>query len=428
MNTFPRVMACTIALSAVFCTFAVPVNADPLTLRDAITATLQHNPELAGYKFREQALQGERQTAALKPQLHASSQLENVAGSNTYQGVESGELTLSLSSVIELGGQREARLDLVTARQQQLEATQRVLTLDVLSRLTRQFIAVSAQQEQLVLLQQTQGLVQNNVNTLSKQVQAARTPEAELLRANAAIAKARIDVQKAEQLLKSEQVKLSAFWADTTPDFAQVKADLFALPVSAPLPDLLARVENNPDLALLGSEVLLRTGQLRQAQAERKPNLEWNTGIRRLQATDDSALVVGVSMPLGSSKRASGAVTTAMANHASAEQQRDTTRLQLKAQLLSLHQEYQQARGEVEALQSDVIPPLKKALRATEEAFQQGRYSYLELNLAQRELLAVQLSLIEAAARAHDLSTDLERLTAAPLSAVTTPAHSSEAK
>jgi cobalt-zinc-cadmium efflux system outer membrane protein len=82
----------------------------------------------------------------------------------------------------------------------------------------------------------------------------------------------------------------------------------------------------------------------------------------------------------------------------------------------------------VEALQSDVIPPLKKALRATEEAFQQGRYSYLELNLAQRELLAVQLSLIEAAARAHALSTDLERLTAAPLSAVTTPTHSSEAK
>jgi outer membrane protein, heavy metal efflux system len=428
MNTFHRVMARAITLSAVFCTIAVSANADPLTLRDAITATLRHNPELAGYKFREQALQGERQTAALKPQVNVSTQLENVVGSNAYEGVDSGELTLSLSSVIELGGQRDARLGLITARQQQLEATQRVLTLDLLSRLIRQFIAVSAMQEQLVLLQQTQDLARNTVSTLSKQVQAARTPEAELLRANAAIAKAKIDVQKAEQLLKSEQVKLSAFWADTTPDFTQVKADLFALPMSPPLPDLLTRLENNPDLGLLGNEVLLRTAELRQAQAERKPSLEWNTGIRRLQATDDSALVVGVSMPLGSSKRASGAVATATANQASAEQQRDTTGIRLKAQLLSLHQEYQQARGEVEALRSDVIPPLKKALRATDEAFQQGRYSYLELNLAQRELLAVQLSLIDAAARAHGLSTDLERLTAAPLSAVTTPTQHSEAK
>jgi cobalt-zinc-cadmium efflux system outer membrane protein len=351
-----------------------------------------------------------------------------VVGSNAYQGIDSGELTLALSSVIELGGQRDARLGLITARQQQLDATQRVLTLDVLSRLTRQFIAVSAMQEQLVLLQQTQELARNTVTTLSKQVQAARTPEAELLRANAAIAKAKIDVQKAEQLLISEKVKLSAFWADTTPDFTQVKADLFALPVSPPLPDLLALLEKNPDVALLGNEVLLRTAELRQAQAERKPSLEWNTGIRRLQATDDSALVVGVSMPLGSSKRASGAVTTATANQASAEQQRDTTGIQLKAQLLSLHQEYQQARGEVEALRSDVIPPLKKAMRATDEAFQQGRYSYLELNLAQRELLAVQLSLIDAAARAHGLSAELERLTAAPLNAAATPIHHSEAK
>ncbi len=428
MNTFHRVMAFAITLSAAFCTIAVSANAAPLTLREAITATLQHNPELAGYKFREQALQGERQTAALKPQFSVSSQLENVAGSDTYQSIDSGELTLSLSSVIELGGQRDARLGLVTARQQQLESAQRVLTLDVLTRLTHQFIAVAAMQEQLVLSQQTQDLARQTVSTLSKQVQAARTPEAELLRANAAIAKAKIDVQKTEQLLKSEQVKLSAFWADMTPDFAQVHADLFALPAAAPLADLWVRLENNPDLALLGNEVLLRTAELRQAQAGRKPSLEWNTGIRRLQATDDSAFVVGVSVPLGSSQRASGAVTTATANQAGAEQQRDATSVQLKAQLASLHQEYQQARSEIEALRSDVIPPLKKALRATDDAFQQGRYSYLELNLAQRELLAVQLALIEAAARAHRLSADLERITAAPLSAVATPTHHSEAK
>lgn len=425
MNTFHKV----VALSAItFCTFAMRAQADPLTLQDAVKATLQHNPQLAGYAFREQALQGERQTAALKPQFHASTQVENVAGSGTYKGVDSGEFTLSLSSVIELGGQLDARLGLVTARQQQLESTQRVLTLDLLSQVTRQFIDVATAQEYLVLLQQTRDLTQQTVTTLNKQVQAGRTPEAELLRAKAAVARAGIDVQKAEQSLTSERVKLSVFWADTTPDFTQVKADLFTIPEPAPLPVLLTRLENNPDLMLLGNEVHLRAAELRHAQAERKPSLEWSAGVRRLQATEDSAFVIGMSVPLGSGGRASGAITTATANQAGAEQQRDATRLQLEAQLLSLHQAYQQALAEVNALRSDVIPQLRQAMRATDDAFQRGRYSYLELNLAQRELLTEQLSLIDAAARAHVLSTDLERLTAAPLSAVATPIPHSEVK
>lgn len=425
MNTFHKVMA----LSAItLCTFAMHANADPLTLQDAIKATLQHNPQLAGYEFRVKALQGEQQTAALKPQFRASTHLENIAGSGAYKGIDSGELTLALSSVIELGGQSDARLGLVTARQQQLESSQRVLTLDMLSQVTRQFIAVAAVQEQLVLLQQTRDLAEQTVTTLNKQVQAGRTPEAELLRAKAAIARAAIDVQKAEQLLKSERIKLSVFWADITPNFAGVKADLFALPEPAPLPVLLTRLENNPDLMLLGNEVHLRAAELRHVQAERKPSLEWNAGVRRLQATEDSAFVMGMSMPLGSGGRASGAIATATANQAGVEQQRDAMRLQLEAQLLSLYEAYQQALTEVKALRSDVIPQLRQAMRATGEAFQQGRYSYLELNLAQRELLTEQLSLIDAAARAHALSTDLERLTAAPLNAVATPTPYSEVK
>lgn len=417
MNTFRKVMAFSaLTFCATPCAFALSIDAGPLTLHAALKATLAQNPQLAGYEFCVQALAGERQTAALKPQFRTSAQLENIAGTNEYSGVDSGELTLSLSSVIELGGQRKARLGLVTARQQQLDTEQRVLTLDLLAQVTRQFIAVAAAQEQLTLLQQTRELAQQTVQTLNRQVQAGRTPEAELLRAKAAIARAAIDVQKAEQLLKSERVKLSIFWADATPDFTQVKADLFVIPEPAPLPDLLARLENNPDLMLLGDEVALRAAELRHAQAERKPNLEWNAGIRRLQVSEDSALVVGVSMPLGSGGRATGAMATAAANQAGAELQRDQAHLRLEAHLVNVHEAYWQSLTEVSTLRNEVIPQLRQAMQATANAFQQGRYSYLELNLAQRQLLTEQLSLIDAAARAHALGTDLERLTGASLS------------
>ena len=397
-----------------------------ITLGDAIKATLQHNPQLAGYEFRTKALAGEQQTAGLKPQMRLSSQFENIAGSGNFKGVDSGELTLSLSSVIELGGQRDARLGLVTARQQQLESSQRLLTLDLLTQVTQQFIALAAAQEQLVFLQQTQQLAQENITSLSRQVQAGRTPEAELLRAKASLARATISVQKTRQQLNGERIKLSAFWASTQPTFTNVTADLFALPPLVSLPTLISKLDMNPDLAVLGDEVHLRAAELRQAQAERKASVEWSAGVRRLQVSDDSAVVLGVSMPLGAANRASGAIATASANQAGAEQERSTARIKLHAQLISLHGAYEQVLAEVNSLRSDVLPPLKHAMRATAEGFQQGRYSYLELNLAQRELLDAQLALIASAARAHELSTAIERLTGAALNAA--PQTNSEAK
>lgn len=418
MNTFHKVMAFSIIALCSFATHTQAENA--LTLQDAIKATLLHNPQLAGYEFRTKALAGEQQTAALKPQLKLSTHLENIVGSGELKGVDAGELTLSLSSVIELGGQRDARLGLVTARQQQLASSQRVLTLDLLTQVTQQFIAIAAVQEQLKLLQQSQQLAQENVTSLAKQVQVGRTPEAELLRAKASLARALIDAQKTQQQLKSERIKLSAFWANsqtiiTAPTFTQVEADLFSLPPLVPLPTLISKLDANPDLAVLGDEVHLRAAELKQAQAERKANLEWSAGVRRLQVSDDSALVLGMSMPLGSANRAAGTIITASANQAGAEQEQNAARIKLHTQLISLHGAYEQALAEVTSLRNDVLPLLKQALRATADGFQQGRYSYLELNLAQRELLNEQLALIDSAARAHELSADIERITGAAL-------------
>ena len=70
---------------------------------------------------------------------------------------------------------------------------------------------------------------------------------------------------------------------------------------------------------------------------------------------------------------------------------------------------------EAETLKTDMLPRVQEALKETEYAFTRGRYSYLELVDAQREYLAVQAALIDAATDAHELRTEIERLTDAPL-------------
>jgi outer membrane protein, heavy metal efflux system len=406
-----------VLIVALVCVAASAAEPAALSLQQAIAATLEHNPRLAGYSLRQQALAGERQTAALRPGYTVNTQFEDFGGTDAYRWVNAPELTLSLSSVVELGAKRAARVDVVSARQQQLAASQRVLTLDVLAAVTRQFIAVAAAQEQMVMRQQAQQLAEQTREQLASQVEAGLTPEAELLRADAALAQAGIATGRAVQLLRSERIRLSAYWADLEPAFTAVQADLFAVAPAVPLTDLLLELESNPDLALLTTEVQLRAAELQQAETLREPNVQWNAGIRRLQSSADTAFVVGVSLPLGTAPRASGAIATALANQASTELLRDTARLQLQAEVRSLYEAWSQAASEVNVLERAVLPPLSAALAATTAAFEQGRYSWLELDLAQRQLLEARVARIDAAARAHMLATDIERLTGAALRA-----------
>lgn len=382
-----------------------------ITLEEAVRATLQHNPQLAGYRFREQALDGEHQTAKLKPALRASMELENALGSGDFTGTDSAELTLSLGSVIELGGQRDSRIDVITARQQQLMYEQRIQTFDLLSGVTQRFILMVAAQEEIALSVETEMLARQTVGALQQQVQAGRSADAELLRAQAALTMATIQVQKAHQHLNTERLQLSLFWADITPDFQSAKADLYALSPIPSLTELRNGLATNPALELIAQEVRLRQAQRRQAEAAGKANIEWNAGVRHFEASDSTAVVLGMNMPLGSGRRNTGAVATARADEEGAIYQQDTAQVQLESEILRLHQEYTQASDEVQSLNKHVLPLLQQANKTTFDAFRHGRYSYLELNQAQRELLDAKSALINAAVRMHQTRIEIERIT-----------------
>ena len=93
----------------------------PLTLKNAIAQTLAQNPQLYQYRFVNDALKAQKQTGALRPAMELELEVENFAGSGSFKGLDSPEATLSLSSVIEMGGKRKARMSLVEARIHQAE-------------------------------------------------------------------------------------------------------------------------------------------------------------------------------------------------------------------------------------------------------------------------------------------------------------------
>jgi len=386
-----------------------------LTLQAAIRATLEKNPALSVFHFKEAALQGEKRTQSLTPPMQVNADVENAFGTGDYATLESAEVTLALSSVIEMGGQALARAAVVDARHGQLAAEKQVRSLDLLGDVTRRYIDVIAAQERLSLARDAQVLATEMTRSVAQRAQAGVSPEAEVLRAKAAQSQAKIEVDAADSELTRAKNALSSLWGEPHSRFLRAAGDLYALGEAGDFTPLAMRLEQHPALALLSDEARIKEAGVRLAQSQRATNVEWSAGVRRLQATQDMALTAGISIPLGNDSRARGAVKTALAERESVDAERDIQLLRLRTQLADAFERRRQALSAVATLKSELLPTLEKALAETRLAYERGRYSYVEWVAAKTELVDARRQTIEAAADALRYRAEIEQLTSEPL-------------
>jgi cobalt-zinc-cadmium efflux system outer membrane protein len=120
-------------------------------------------------------------------------------------------------------------------------------------------------------------------------------------------------------------------------------------------------------------------------------------------------------VPLRVANRTQGAIAEAQARLDKAPLEREAALLEARTRLFELYQELDQARAEARALATDIVPRAEEALEQTQYGYERGRFSYLEVSEARRELIAAQHSQIEIAAGYHLLIAEIERLTSEPV-------------
>lgn len=395
--------------------FVEPTGA--LTLGQAIGAALARNPDLAVTAYDLKTADARIQQANLRPNPELAVELENFAGTGEVSGTESLESTLSLSQVIEMGNKRALRADVARSDRDLVGIDRQAQQLDVLADVTRRYIDLIAAQNRLDLAARTRDLVQRTLNAIVARVQAARSPEAERSRAQIALTRAEVEVQQAQSEQRSARLALAALWGSTDPTFTDASADLFAIGPVKPFDALVSRLERNPDFVRFASEKRLREAELRLARAQARPNLTFGAGVRRLQASNDHALVASFSMPLPLSDRNQGAIREAEVRVLHNDASRRAAFLRARAAVYGLYQELAASRGRFETLRSSAIPQAQQALTLTQTGYERGRFSYLELATAQQEVLELEAATIEAAADAHRVRAEIERLTGEPLAA-----------
>ena len=387
-----------------------------LTLREALNRTLQSNPDLAAYQYVLKAQDGRITQAGLKPNPNLNTTLENVLGTGENKGLKAAEFTIGLSQLIELNGLRTKRVAVAQSERESLDVEGHIARLDVLAETTRRFVSLASQQEEHRLTHLAVDLAERTAVAVERRVAAAKSPLAERDRAAVALERAKTADAHAEHELLAARYDLAASWGAARPDFERAEADLYELPPIVDYDQLLAGLEKTPDLTRYLSEARLRDSEITLAVASRNPGVELGAGLRRLQATQDTALVFSASIPLPFYNRNQGLIAEAQARKQGAAAEREAVLVKARAQLFRDYRELLDRKSEVSALSERALPRMEAALQATEYAYDRGRYSYLELVDAQRELLAVRSSLIEAAAQYHLTLIEIERLTGTALS------------
>ena len=390
---------------------AEPLERDTLTLDEALVAVLENNPMLLAGDYQAQAAAARIRQAQQSTPVQVKLELENFAGSGQFSGDDLLEATLSLGKVLELGNKAGLRGEIARNEATLLGNEKDAERLDLLAEAARRFIHVVVDQERLKIARDKLVLAKRTAAIVGERVSVGKSPDTERRRVRIAVARAEMELEHAEHELATSRLKLATQWGHTEANFSSAKASLSALDPVGSFEELAQLLERNPDLTRYASEQRLAESRLRLAQSRRKMNVEFSGGIRYFNITDDSALVLSASIPLGSASRATPGIESARLlsdQHPLLYQQRQ---LKLHASLYEIYQELSHAFSASRTLREQVVPEAELALRDYEKGYRSGRYSLLELSDAQKTLLDARLESVMTAADFHNYRIEIERLT-----------------
>lgn len=404
--------ALALAFAGACCLPSVGWSVESLRLTQAVNRSLASNPSLVASRSDLDAVTAQAKREGMSPQFVVTGELENFGGSGSVSGFKSSETTLRLGRVIELGGKQKARQALGAAQIAQQNNTVAMTRITVASMTTSRFIAVLAEQKRVEILEEKVKLAERVCREVAKWVAAARNPESDLRSAEITLADAKLAHKNAERKLEIARMTLASSWGATRVDFGDVIGDLQTLPPVESFEKLAERLPST--LTFQSADLSARTivAKKQVAIASSKPDVDFSLGVRRLQEVNDQALVMSISIPLGSKPRANFAIAEANALLAAAESRHQTLASEMHQSLFNTFQELMQARQEYETLTDLMIPKAEQAWAVSKKGFQMGRFSFIALAQVQGTLFDLRQRSIDAAARYHTLLVEVERLTA----------------
>ena len=393
-----------------------------LSLRDALRLAVAGSPELAGFAWSVRSAEAEQLQAGLLPNPEVEIEYENFAGTGEFRGTRALETTIALGQLVELGGKRGKRVRVASADRRLAGWDYEAKRIEVLSAVTKRFIAVLTAQKQEKLTAEDLSLAVKMLETVKKLIAAGKVQPTERPKADVAVAMGRIELRRAQRQVLSARGALAATWGSAEAKFRRVVGRLDQTAAIPPVDRLAALLADNPAIARWNDELIQRQAALALAEAGGVPDVTVGAAYRHMRETEDNdrAMVLTLSVPVPIFDRNQGEIRKARFEISKARADRRSAEVSLRAELEEAYQNLATAHGEAVALRDEVLPAAKSAFATAVKVFELGRAGYLDVLDGQRTLIEVRGKHLSALAAYHQAVADVERLTAAPLNNNTT--------
>lgn len=380
------------------------------TLDQAVAVAGGSAPSADAAQAGMEAAQAARTIAGLRPNPSVQTQVENFAGSGAYKGFGQTETTVNFNIPIELGGKRSARIAVADAQMQRALLIAAITQADIRLQVTQLYVEAIAAERRAMTARDQSRIAQDALNAAKVRVQAGRASPIEEQRADVGRLNAQAGVERTQRLADAARINLARRVGQPVTG----PLDVMALdrlpaavygPVAATSAGTLALAAADADLAVADAGVQL-------AKSQRVPDVALGPGIRRLDATNDTAAVFTLSIPIPLFNSGRAAVAQAGAERSRAEAQRRVTALDVEQAITDAEAEADNAAITARTASGPALAAAQEAARIARIGYREGKFGQLDLLDAERTLADTRIAAIDALAAYQNAKARLERLTA----------------
>lgn len=395
--------------SAAPCGQALPASdidkAAPLTLERVLAYVRAASPDVLAAALETRARSEEAEQAGKWTNPSLSLEVENFAGTGSFDGFDEAEATLTLGQTVRLGNKRRLEQQAARSRQDLGAAECAVLLREAELEAALAYADLVAAIETRALAEEAATLGETLADVSRKRVDAGEAAPPDLARARADAARLRAGAAGAAALVDQTGYSLAALWgASELADLAS--ADGLVLPGG----ETETPANQHPRLeAAQAAEALGRRLAAFEA-AQAMPDLDISAGLKRFEATGDSALIAGVSvsLPIFDSNRNAAAAARYRSDAARATAHGVEARL--LAEQRSAIARLKAAETRLGLLRDEALPSAQQAFDAALQGYRIGRFDLDQTINARSALVETQLALIAAERERNRASLTLRSL------------------
>lgn len=380
-----------------------------ISLEQALGLALLDNPGLKAYSWQVRAAEAAQLQSSLNPNPEFLVEVEEFGGSGPMRQFDGAETTFAVSQLIEVGGKRKKREQVASLDKKIASWDYESKRVGVFSDVAKAYAGVLSAQQRVDLDGELLRLSEQLVETVSGRVEAGKDAPLDESKAQVVLSNIKILHRQATNDLTFARSQLASLWAGQAKfEKASGKLDMPKSIVS--LESIVGFIDDSPEVARWAVEVEKAQAAYELTKALGKQDVTLSGGVKRFSETDTSALVVGLSIPIGVSDRNQGGRREAMYLLAKARQEQRAVKARLETELDGFYNQMANAYAEATELKDNVVPATSSVYEASKTGYTQGKLDYLNVLDSQRMLFHSMSRYVDAQREYHKAKADVERL------------------